>query len=68
MVTYNPKDWFKLITQFHKSDRFRQLFFSHISIGVYAEEIEDPFGEDENDLPLDDIYNRIKNNLNEIFN
>ena len=36
MVTYNPKDWFKLIVQFHKSDTFRQLFFSLISIGVYA--------------------------------
>ncbi len=36
MVTYNPKDWFKLIIQFHKSDTFRQLFFSLISIGVYA--------------------------------
>ncbi len=36
MVTYNPKDWFKLIIQFHKSDTFRQLFFSLISIGIYA--------------------------------
>ena len=26
MVTYNPKDWFKLIIQFHKSDTFRILF------------------------------------------
>ena len=36
MVTYNPKDWFKLIIQFHKSDTFRQLFFSLVSIGIYA--------------------------------
>lgn len=36
MVTYNPKDWFKLILQFHKSDTFRILFFSLISIGIYA--------------------------------
>lgn len=36
MVTYNPKDWFKLIIQFHKSDTFRRLFFSMISIGIYA--------------------------------
>lgn len=36
MVTYNPKDWFKLIIQFHKSDTFRILFFSLISIGIYA--------------------------------
>jgi ion channel-forming bestrophin family protein len=25
MVTYNPRDWFKLIIQFHKSDTFRIL-------------------------------------------
>jgi putative membrane protein len=36
MVTYNPKDWFKLIIQFHKSDTFRQLFFSMVSIAIYA--------------------------------
>ena len=36
MVTYNPKDWFTLIIQFHKSDTFRQLFFSLVCIGLYA--------------------------------
>lgn len=36
MVTYNPKDWFTLIIQFHKSDTFRRLFWSLISIGIYA--------------------------------
>lgn len=36
MVTYNPKDWFKLIIQFHKSDTFRVLLPSLISIGLYA--------------------------------
>ena len=36
MITYNPKDWFTLIIQFHKSDTFRRLFFSLISIGIYA--------------------------------
>jgi putative membrane protein len=36
MVTYNPKDWFTLIIQFHKSDTFRRLFWSLISIGLYA--------------------------------
>lgn len=36
MVTYNPKDWFTLIIQFHKSDTFRQLFFSLICIGLYS--------------------------------
>lgn len=36
MVTYNPKDWFTLIIQFHKSDTFRRLFFSLVCIGLYA--------------------------------
>ncbi|MBL7935754.1 MAG: hypothetical protein JNM51_08120 [Bacteroidia bacterium] len=36
MVTYNPKDWFTLIIQFHKSDTFRRLFWSLVSIGIYA--------------------------------
>lgn len=36
MITYNPKDWFSLIIQFHKSDTFRQLFFSLICVGIYA--------------------------------
>lgn len=36
MITYNPKDWFTLIVQFHKSDTFRQLLPSIFSIGVYA--------------------------------
>ncbi len=36
MITYNPKDWFKLIVQFHKSDTFRILLPTIISIGVYA--------------------------------
>ncbi len=36
MVTYNPKDWFKLIIQFHKSDTLRVLLPSLVSIGIYA--------------------------------
>lgn len=36
MVSYNPKDWFSLIIQFHKSDTFRRLVPSIISIGIYA--------------------------------
>ena len=35
---------------------------------VIAEEIEDPFGTDANDLPTDVIYETIKENLNEILN
>lgn len=43
------------------------VLYVFASIELIAEEIEDPFGEDDNDLPTDDICNRIKNNLNEIF-
>lgn len=44
------------------------VLYVFASIELIAEEIEDPFGEDDNDLPTDDICNRIKNNLNEVFN
>src|SRR5688572_14342130 len=36
MVIYNPKDWFKLIFQFHKSDTFRMLAPAMIAVGVYS--------------------------------
>ncbi len=44
------------------------VLYVFASIELIAEEIEDPFGEDDNDLPLDDICERIKTNLNEILN
>jgi putative membrane protein len=34
---------------------------------VLAEEIEDPFGEDDNDLPTDQISATIRRNVNELF-
>ncbi|WP_317898526.1 bestrophin family protein [Aurantibacillus circumpalustris] len=34
MVSYNPKDWFKLIVQFHKSDTFRILFPTMSLLGI----------------------------------
>jgi putative membrane protein len=43
------------------------VLYVFASIELIAEEIEDPFGEDENDLPLDDLCKRIKANLTEIF-
>jgi putative membrane protein len=43
------------------------LFYIFGSIELIAEEIEDPFGRDDNDLPTDDIANTISNNLNEIL-
>ena len=38
------------------------------SLEILAEEIEDPFGKDENDLPLNDLCNKIKSNVEEIMN
>jgi putative membrane protein len=34
---------------------------------VLAEEIEDPFGEDDNDLPTDNIADKIKQNCQEVL-
>ncbi|HPE98418.1 MAG: hypothetical protein H6548_12150 [Chitinophagales bacterium] len=43
------------------------LFYIFISIEMIAEEIEDPFGKDENDLPTDAIYETIRENVDEII-
>ena len=37
------------------------------SLELLAEEIENPFGEDANDLPVDNICQNIKGNVNEIL-
>jgi len=42
------------------------FFYVLVSIEVLAEEIEDPFGTDDNDLPIDDICRRIERNLDQI--
>ena len=34
MITYNPKDWFRLIFHFHKSDTFRILLPTMLLLGV----------------------------------
>lgn len=44
------------------------VFYALVSMEVLAEEIEDPFGEDDNDLPTDQICERIKQNVSEILN
>ncbi|MGE0566700.1 MAG: bestrophin family protein [Bacteroidia bacterium] len=36
MISYNPKDWFKLITQFRKNDTFVQLIPSMLGIGILS--------------------------------
>lgn len=43
------------------------VFYVLVSIELIAEEIEDPFGEDENDLPLNDLCQTISNNTREIL-
>ena len=37
------------------------------SLELLAEEIEDPFGKDANDLPLDTMCENIKENVNSIL-
>jgi putative membrane protein len=44
------------------------LFYIFGSIELIAEEIEDPFGLDANDLPTDQISQTISKNLDEILN
>ena len=43
------------------------LFYIFASIELIAEEIEDPFGYDDNDLPTDQISEVIKQDLDEIM-
>jgi len=43
------------------------LFYILVSIELIAEEIEDPFGRDINDLPTDELANKIRNDVREIF-
>jgi ion channel-forming bestrophin family protein len=39
------------------------VFYVLVSMEVLAEEIEDPFGEDDNDLPINAIVERIESNV-----
>jgi putative membrane protein len=43
------------------------VFYVLASLELIAEEIEDPFGKDANDLPLDDIAATIRANVDEIL-
>jgi putative membrane protein len=43
------------------------VFYILVSMEVLAEEIEDPFGADDNDLPTDDLSQRIKLNVDDCF-
>jgi len=43
------------------------IFYALVGMEVLAEEIEDPFGKDTNDLPTDDLAVKIKANVKEIL-
>jgi putative membrane protein len=43
------------------------VFYILVSIELIAEEIEDPFGVDSNDLPMEEMSLRIKHNVREIL-
>lgn len=42
------------------------VFYVFVSLELIAEEIEDPFGNDDNDLPTDDLSEKIYANIDEI--
>lgn len=43
------------------------IFYALAGLDAIGEEIEDPFGQDENDLPIDKICKSIKNSLNALL-
>ena len=43
------------------------VFYVLVSMEILAEEIEDPFGKDDNDLPTDALSQKIKENVQEIL-
>jgi putative membrane protein len=43
------------------------VFYALVSMEILAEEIEDPFGTDDNDLPLDDICDRIEEGTRQVL-
>lgn len=43
------------------------VFYVLVSMEILAEEIEDPFGYDDNDLPTDELSAKIKSNVKEIL-
>jgi len=60
---------FGLVFDFNYWTIFIVCFVLYVfgSIELLAEEIEDPFGKDTNDLPTDEIAKRLKTNIKEIL-
>jgi len=60
---------FGIVSEFNYATILVTVFVFYIlaSLELIAEEIEDPFGTDTNDLPTDDIAKTIQSNLKEIL-
>lgn len=43
------------------------IFYGFASLEIISEEIEDPFGEDANDLPLDELAERIRSDVTSLI-
>lgn len=43
------------------------VFYVMVSLEILAEEIEDPFGSDDNDLPTDELAGKIEDSVHEIM-
>lgn len=43
------------------------VFYVLVGLEILAEEIEDPFGKDPNDLPTDELSQKIRDNVKELF-
>ncbi|MEW7315123.1 bestrophin family ion channel [Buttiauxella gaviniae] len=59
---------FALVTDLHYMTPFLSVFISYtfISLDTLAEELEEPFGTEDNDLPLDAICNTIERDLHDM--
>jgi ion channel-forming bestrophin family protein len=60
---------FAFMTEFHywTVPIVLMVFFILVSVELIAEEIEDPFGKDINDLPTDELAEKIKKNVRELI-
>ena len=43
------------------------VFYTMVGLELIAEEIEDPFGYDDDDLPVDELCEKVEGNIQEII-
>ena len=69
IFTYTITLPFAFITEFHyvTIPIVLMVFFILVSVELVAEEIEDPFGNDTNDLPTTELHEKIKDNVRELL-